>query len=92
MLHFQVLLNDADYSYRLSGARCPAVTVNGGDGGGGALGLRGRIWIDVVAAVAGQTWCPGTYHLSATVMDLGRYGFLKHPAHPFGTATFTVHR
>jgi hypothetical protein len=36
--------------------------------------------------------CPGTYHLSATVMDLGRYGNLKHPAKPFGTASFTVHR
>ncbi len=92
MLHFRVLLNDADYSYRLTGTRCPAITVNGGDGGGGALGLRGRIWSDVVDAVSGQTWCPGTYHLSATVMDRGRYGMLQHPAAPFGTATFTVHR
>ncbi len=25
-VHFQVLLNDADYSYRLSGTRCPAIT------------------------------------------------------------------
>jgi hypothetical protein len=92
MLHFRVLLNDADYSYRLTGTRCPAITVNGGDGGGDALGLRGRIWSDAVDAIHGQTWCPGTYHLSATVMDLGRYGNLKHPAKPFGTATFTVHR
>jgi hypothetical protein len=44
----------------------------------------------VVDAVAGRTWCPGTYHLSVTIMDLGRYGNLKHPAHPFGTATFRV--
>lgn len=89
MLHFRVLLTDADYSYRLSGTRCPAITVNGGDGGG-SMDLRGKTWSDVVDAVQGQTWCPGTYHLSATVMDLGRYGALKHQAKPFGTATFTV--
>lgn len=89
MVHFEVLLNDADYRYQLSGTKCPAVTVAGGDGGG-ANDLRGRIWSDVVDAVGGQTWCPGTYHLSATVMDRGRYGELKHPASPFGTATFTV--
>jgi len=90
MLHFRVLLNDADYRYQLTGTRCPAITLHGGDGGGGALGLRGRIWTDVVDAVDGQTWCPGTYHLSATVMDLGSRGSLPHPATPFGTATFTV--
>jgi len=83
------LLNDADYSYQLSGTPCPAITVNGGDGGGSG-DLRGRTWSDQVVAVAGQKWCPGTYHLSATVMDLGRYGNLTHPAKPFGTATFTV--
>ena len=88
-VHFQVLLNDADYSYALSGTRCPGITLNGG-GGGGTNDVRGRIWSDAVDAVAGQTWCPGTYHLSATIMDLGRYGNLKHPARPFGTATFTV--
>ena len=63
--------------------------MNGGDGGG-TNDLRGRIWSDVVDAVGGQSWCPGTYHLSATIMDRGRYGELKHPASPFGTATFTV--
>jgi hypothetical protein len=89
MLHFEVLLNDADYAYRLSGTLCPGLTVQGGDGGG-ANDLRGRIWSDVVDAVGGQSWCPGTYHLSATIMDRGRYGPLKHPASPFGTATFTV--
>ncbi len=89
MLHFEVLLGDADYQYQLSGTRCPGITVNGGDGGG-TNDLRGRIWTDVVDAVAGQNWCPGTYHLSATVMDRGRYGQLKHRASPFGTATFTV--
>jgi len=88
-VHFKVLLNDADYRYQLSGPTCPGITVNGGDGGG-TNDLRGRTWSDVVDAVAGQTWCPGTYRLSATVMDRGRYGALKHPASPFGTATFTV--
>lgn len=92
LLHFRVLLNGADYHYRLTGTRCPAITLNGGDGGGGALGLRGRIWTDAVDAVDGQTWCPGTYHLSATVMDLGSHGSLTHPATAFGTATFTVRR
>jgi hypothetical protein len=90
VLHFRVLLNDADYNYQLSGTHCPAITANGG-GGGGSTDLRGRIWSDGLDAVAGQTWCRGTYHLSATVMDLGRYGMLEYPAKPFGTATFTVH-
>jgi hypothetical protein len=89
MLHFRVLLNDADYRYRLTGTRCPAITLNGGDGGGSG-DLRGRIWRDIVDGVDGQSWCPGTYNLSATVMDLGRRGKLKHPAAPFGTGTFTV--
>ena len=88
-LHFKVLLNDADYRYQLTGTRCAAITANGGDGGG-TNDLRGRTWSDVVDAVARQTWCPGTYHLSAAVMDRGRYGELKHRASPFGTATFTV--
>jgi hypothetical protein len=81
-VHFRVLLNNADYSYRLSGTKCPAITLNGGDGGG-TNDLRGRIWSDQVGAVDGETWCPGRYHLSVSIMG-GR------PAHPFGTATFKV--
>lgn len=88
-LHFRVLLTDADYSYKLTGTRCPAVTVNGGSGGG-TNDLRGRIWTDAVGAIQGQTWCPGSYRLAVTVMDLGRRGQLKHPAKPFGGAAFTV--
>jgi hypothetical protein len=89
--HFRLLLSDADYRYRLTGTHCPAITANGGDGGGAALGLRGRVWTDVVDAVAGQTWCPGTYHLSAAVLDFGRSArIISPPAKPFGTATFTV--
>jgi hypothetical protein len=89
-VHFRVLLNDADYQYTVSGARCPGITFPGGSGGG-TNDLRGRIWSENLDAVTGQAWCPGSYHISVTVMDLGRYGPLKHPAHPFGTATFTVH-
>jgi hypothetical protein len=88
-VHFRVLLNDADYSYQLTGTRCQGITLNGGDGGG-TNDVRGRIWSDFVDAAAGQSWCPGTYHLSVTIMDLGRSGMLKHPAKPFGSAMFTV--
>jgi hypothetical protein len=57
-------------------------SMNGGIGGGNN-DLRGRVWSDQVDAVDGQTWCPGTYHLSATIVN-------REPARPFGTATFTV--
>jgi hypothetical protein len=83
-VHFQVLLNGAGYAYRLSGRKCSAITLNGGDGGG-TDDLRGRIWSDLVDVGSGQTWCPGTYRLSVTIMGRG-------PARPFGTATFTVKR
>jgi len=88
-VHFRLLLNDADYRYTFSGAACPRHTFPGG-GGGGAGDLRGRVWSDSLTAVQGQSLCPGTYHVSVAVMDLGRYGYLKQPARPFGTATFTV--
>jgi hypothetical protein len=88
-LHFRILLNDADCRYTFTGTKCPAITFLCGSGGG-SNDYRGRISGVDLNAVAGQTWCPGTYHVSATVMDLGRGGNLKHPARPFGTATFTV--
>ena len=90
-LHFRILLNDADYRYTFTGTKCPAITFLGGSGGG-TNDFRGRIFGVDLDAVAGQTWCPGTYHVSATVMELRRGGSLKHPARPFGTATFTVRR
>jgi hypothetical protein len=90
-VHFRLLLNDADYHFEMSGTSCPQITVAGGGGGGGGDGdLRGRILSYDLDAVTGQTWCPGTYRISVRVMDLGRFGNLKHPAHPFGSATFTV--
>jgi hypothetical protein len=89
-VHFRVLLNGADYSYRLTGAKCPAITVNGGSGGG-TDDLRGRIWSDVVDAVQGQAWCPGTYRLSVTITG-GERRVVTFPSSPFGTATFRVKR
>lgn len=64
VVHFRVLLTGADYSYRLSGAKCPAITVSGG----GTDDLHGRIWSGAVDAVQGQAWCPGTYHVSVSTM------------------------
>ncbi len=42
-----------------------------------------------LTAVQGQPLCPGTYHVSVAVMDLGRHGNLKHPARR-RHGTFTV--
>jgi hypothetical protein len=91
MVHFRILLNEADYTFHISGTRCPGITVAGGQGGGTG-NLRGRLFSGVLDAVHGQSWCRGTYHVSVTVTDLGRAGTLKHPVRPFGTATFTVRR
>ena len=90
-LHFRILLNDADYAFHVSGTRCSQVTVLGGQGSG-TRDIRGRIFAANLDAVQGQTWCPGTYRVSVSVMDLGRAGTLNHTAKPFGTTTFTVRR
>ncbi len=90
-VHFRLLLNDADYHFQMSGTTCPQITFAGG-GGGGYGDLRGRILSYDLDAVTGQTWCPGTYQVSVSVMDLGRYGNLKYPGRSFGSATFTVRR
>lgn len=84
LLHFRNLLNQATYAFHLSGTHCPTITVPAG-AGGGPSDLRGRI---NTAGVGGGTWCPGTYHLSVSVM--ANPGARPHK--PFGTATFTVHR
>ena len=84
LMRFRNLLNEATYAYHLAGPRCPSITVPAG-GGGGPSGLRGRLF---TGGVGGGTWCPGTYHLSISVM--ANPGAHSHK--PFGTATFTVHR
>jgi hypothetical protein len=89
-LHFRLLLSDAGYQLSFSGTRCKAITFPGGQGG--PTELRGDLFSANLDAVDGQTWCPGTYHVSVTVSDLGRAGRLTHRPHPFGTATFTVRR
>ncbi len=90
MVHFRLLLNGADYSYRLSGTLCPAITPAGGSGGG-TNDLRGRIWSEAIDAVQGQAWCPGTYHVSVATMG-GARRVVTYPPRPFGTASFTVKR
>lgn len=92
LVHFHVLLNDADYAYSFSAPRCPGLTLSGGEGGG-PDDVRGHIFNGTPSGVVPATgWCPGTYRISVRVMDLGRAGKLKHPAKLFGTATFTVRR
>jgi hypothetical protein len=89
-IHFRVLLNGADYTYRFSGTSCPSFTFAGGTGDPNAL--RGSLWNDGVSAVEGQTLCRGTYHVSVSVLDLGRFNSRFINAKPFGSATFTVKR
>jgi hypothetical protein len=80
-VHFRVLLTDADYDYQLVGTGCPRLTPTHGSGGG-ANDVRGRIWSERLSAVQGQAWCPGTYRVSVTIIDRGRYGNLTHRAKP----------
>lgn len=99
-VHFRVLLNGADYRYRITGTRCSHYTFPGGTGNPDAL--RGSIWNDSLNAVQGQKLCPGTYHVSVSVMSAGRYSRASRPAIPhhrraalggepsFGHATFIV--
>jgi hypothetical protein len=91
MVHFRILLNNASYSYRLTGTRCPGLTPSGG-AGGGYRDLRGRIWSDAIDAVEGADLVPGTYGLSVAVMGSARRRVVTGPERPFGTATFTVRR
>jgi hypothetical protein len=87
-IHFHVLLNGADYSYRFTGTRCRRFTFPGGTGDPNAL--RGSLWSDGVGAVQGQALCPGTYHVSVSVMGFLRSSGPRYPRRPFGSATFTV--
>ena len=83
-MHFRNLLNEATYAFHLSGTHCPSITVPAG-AGGGPSDLRGHM---NTSGVGGGTWCPGTYHLSISVMSNPH----ARPHKPFGTATFTVRR
>jgi hypothetical protein len=64
-----VLLNGADYSYTVTGTRCPTFTFPGGTGKPNSL--RGSLWSDSLSAVQRQRLCPGVYHVAVTVMDVG---------------------
>jgi hypothetical protein len=86
-IHFRILLSDAHYRYKFSGTRCPQFTFPGGTGGG-YNDLRGELWSDALGAPEVHALCPGTYHVTVAVMQLGRYGM--RPARPFGSATYTV--
>lgn len=79
-VHFGVLLNGADYMYRVSGTRCPGYTFAGGEGDPNAL--RGSTWSGSLQGVTGRRLCPGHYRVSVSV------GPAPHPA--FGQATFVV--
>ncbi len=83
-IQFRLLLSGAEYRYRPSGTRS-----QGRFRGGFAGGVRGRIWSENLAYPR-QAWCPGTYRVSVSVMDLGPAGNLKRSARPFGSAAFTV--
>jgi len=85
-VHFRVLLNAAGYTYTVIGGGCQSLWGTRGT----PDDSRGHTWTDAVVPLMGKSWCPGTYHLSVAVTDLGPAGILKHPAEPFGTATLVV--
>jgi hypothetical protein len=85
-VHFRVLLNAADYTYTITGGDCHSLWATQGS----PDDSRGHIWTDHVVPTAGRQWCPGTYHLSVAVSNLGPAGTLRQPAKPFGSATFVV--
>jgi hypothetical protein len=89
--HFQVLLNEAYYTTRLSGPRCPGQHLYGVNPGETqpADNLRGHIFDSLVSLHDGR-WCPGTYRLSVTPISGAFDSPLKTPGRSFGTATFTV--
>lgn len=87
-VHFRVLVSDADYSFDVTGP-CPRHTFSGGQGGG-PTDTRGRIYSAPLNAIRDHKLCPGTYAVSVSIMDFGANGNLRHPAGPFGSATFTV--
>ena len=95
-VQWRLLLTDADYRITATGptgASCRGATDLSTRFGGGPNDVRGQLYGDSIRGGLGTAaLCPGTYHLSVTVLDLGSAGTLKHPAHPFGRTTFTVTR
>lgn len=95
-VHFHVLLNYADYDYRISRPPGGCSTVGLKTGGGlfttRGTDLRGTTWSDPLGAPRGShgTWCAGTYRISVAVLGLKPNGDFEYLARPFGTATFTV--
>jgi hypothetical protein len=89
--HFRTLLNEAYYATRLSGPSCPGQHLFGTNPGEAPEGdsLRGHLYSSLVSP-SHPTWCPGTYHLSVTLISESFDHPFKPPAKPFGIATFTV--
>jgi hypothetical protein len=93
-LHFQALLNGADYGFEWSGPRCPGITLP--QGFTQDVILRGYTVSTTLPLAPNQPGCAGTYHVSVRVIGLESIGAIrpvgrKITARPFGSATFTVH-
>lgn len=88
-IHFRALLNGADYSWRVASPHCQSFSHRGGGEGDPNL-LRGQIAAFDLRSISYEALCPGTYGVSVSVLDLGRFGGSVRNAKPFGTATFTV--
>jgi hypothetical protein len=92
-VHFRVLLNEAEYVTRLSGPRCPGQHLLGTTPGqtSQASNLRGHIYSSAIAINESEkTWCPGTYHLTVTLISEAFDHPFRPSAKPFGSATFMV--
>jgi hypothetical protein len=92
-LHFQALLNGADYGFGWSGPRCPGITLP--QGFTQDVILRGYTVSTTLPLAPNQRGCAGTYHVSVRVIGLESIGSIrpvgrKIIARPFGSATFTV--
>jgi hypothetical protein len=92
-LHFQALINGADYGYDWSGPRCPGISLP--QGFSEDVILRGRTVGTKLPLAPNQPGCAGTYHVAVRVTGLEPIGSIrpvsrKIAARPFGSATFTV--